>query len=151
LRILSGLLAAGLIVAMLFLLYPTAAKNDAPALPAAPQGLSGIWRPAQVWRAGVPQGAPENMRFTFTDNLATLTVDGLPPFTVPYQVDATRTPKEITLATPQGMRWPGIYRFEGKFLQLCLNHRPPDQPEVRPTEFVTDPATPTIYLYQLER
>jgi RNA polymerase sigma factor (sigma-70 family) len=143
LRLAVGLLAVMLVgVVALRLLRPAAA----PAPPAGPdqQLLQGTWRASQVEAGGIVM-PPAGLRFVFAGDPCTLTSD-LFRITGTFQIDMTRTPREITLRSEDGRTLAGIYQLEGDSLKVCINM---DGPE-RPATF-SGQAGATIFLFQLVR
>jgi uncharacterized protein (TIGR03067 family) len=63
-----------------------------------------------------------------------------------FRLDATRTPREITLLTQQGVEWPGIYLLDGNSLKICVKQNGPE----RPTTFTTK-GRDGVFLYIMER
>jgi uncharacterized protein (TIGR03067 family) len=144
-RIAAGLLAVILACVVVLLLLRRPGAAPAPPPQSDRQLLQGTWRMRQVEAGGVL--LDPGFRWIFAGDQCTLTDNlGQPLIATQFQLDATRTPKEITLRPQQGGIWPGIYLLDGDSLTLCLNQGGPQ----RPTTFTTQ-AGDSLFLYVLER
>jgi RNA polymerase sigma factor (sigma-70 family) len=143
-RITAGLLAVTAAVVVLVLLFR---RTDEPILgPKSDQQLlQGTWSLNRVQMGGQDQPAA-GLRLIFAEDKCTLTSPFGQPIVADFQLDANRTPREITLMLRPGARTLGIYRLDGNALTLCINFGGPD----RPTEFLSRAGT-TVALWELGR
>jgi uncharacterized protein (TIGR03067 family) len=86
------------------------------------------------------------MQLTFAGDVCTMTMANFPPLPTTWQIDTSRTPREITLSQPARVSWPGIYLLDRDTLTLCLDHGG----QQRPAEF-SSRGGPSVFLYVLER
>jgi RNA polymerase sigma factor (sigma-70 family) len=107
--------------------------------------LQGTWRTVRVETRGGEMQNP-GLQLTFVEDEYILRAPvGAAPRSA-YRLEPTRTPKEIDMMSATGQLWPGIYRFEGNILTICLEQGG----QARPTAFATRPGR-QIFLYVLER
>jgi RNA polymerase sigma factor (sigma-70 family) len=143
-RLSTGLLAVVVVgVTLLLLLHrPAAAPARLPQTDQ--QQLQGTWGVTQVETGGVVLPA-QGFRIIFAGDQFTLTN---PQFrlTMSFQLDPTRTPREITLRSGPVISGVGIYQLEDNSLKICLNMAATD----RPSTFSTQGGT-NAFLYTLER
>jgi RNA polymerase sigma factor (sigma-70 family) len=156
----AGVAVAALI---LLLLLRRPAPAPVPAVPpvAAPATadqarIQGSWR-VTIIRGGGLQAGPvpaPNLRWIFAADRATMSMFRQPgqpavveadvdAITAQFRLDDNRTPKEITLTLGPGITWPGIYKFDGDSLTLCLNQGGGSE---RPTTFSGEGPFPVFVL-----
>lgn len=138
---LTALVAVALV--LLFLHRPGAER--AVALRTDQERLQGTWG-LSAMEAGGNAGPVQGFRIRFAGDVCTMTSAIAAAISARYQLDPSRTPKEITLTPAPGVTWPGIYELEGDSLRMCVNHGGSE----RPAAFSTR-AKPTFFLYLLKR
>ena len=107
--------------------------------------LQGSWMVSSGEKAGrkAPPEGFKAVRLTFTGSKFTWEA-GKEVTEGTFSLDATRTPKEITLRTGD-KKLSGIYRLEGDELKICAGRG-----DDRPTDFATE-AGAKVLLIVLER
>jgi len=97
--------------------------------------LKGTWQAVSLQYNGEehPQQAAQ-FRYTFTDKMISFALGQDAPKSGPYQIDPTKTPKEIETLSANGADAKnalGIYELDGDTLKLCVA----DAGGVRPDKF----------------
>ena|SRR5947209_5184092 len=102
--------------------------------------FAGTWSVVSAVKGG--KDAPENeikdIRFIFSEDKMTFkkgdeTKEGT------FKIDATKKPRQIEV-TIEGKSHPGIYKFEGDNLKMCVGH------DERPTEFKSADGSQTMLI-----
>jgi uncharacterized protein (TIGR03067 family) len=102
--------------------------------------FTGTWSVVSAVKGG--KDAPENeikdIRFIFSGDKLTFqhgdkTKDGT------FKIDATKKPRQIEV-TIDGKSHPGIYKFEGEQLKMCVGH------DERPSEFKSAEGAQTMLI-----
>jgi uncharacterized protein (TIGR03067 family) len=102
--------------------------------------FAGTWSVVSAQKAGkvAPENEFKDVRFTFRGDKMTFK-KGDESKEATFKIDATKKPRQIEV-TIEGRTHPGIYKFEGDKLQLCVGH------DERPTEFKSAEGSKTMLI-----
>jgi RNA polymerase sigma factor (sigma-70 family) len=112
--------------------------------------LQGRWQVVAMRGAG--QQAGKGMEFRFTgDGWEMLFPQGFWSPSMAFTLDPSQEPKTIDCTMARGMTAPGIYRFDGDNLTLCMHWVAVENGGKRPTAFRPQPDDPKVVVYELKR
>jgi RNA polymerase sigma factor (sigma-70 family) len=145
LALLIGLSAVAVLAVVLLLLLRRPAARPVPAPLTDRELIQGTWDGDRAEMGGnVAQGFVFD--FVFAGDQCAMNAAGIGQIVAQFQLDPARNPKGITLRSPLGFVWPGIFKFDGDTLTLCVNQGGPE----RPTTFDSK-AGEKFFLYVMKR